>query len=122
MTLHAGDIETCDHRRSTPTGRSSIPPGELDMATRQDGPAARPADPPSQGRIPIPASVLGRVAGRILDPGKAGTLGGAPVRPTAYVAGELIVQGPPSATDELVEAARATGHRMDSTSALPDAY
>ena len=44
------------------------------MATRQDGPAARPANPPSQGRPPIPASVLGRVGGRILDPGKGGAL------------------------------------------------
>ncbi len=44
------------------------------MATRQDGPAARPANPPSQGRSPIPASVLGRVGGRILDPGKGGAL------------------------------------------------
>ena len=40
------------------------------MASRQDAPA-RTATPPSQGRIPIAASVLGRLRGRIFDPGKA---------------------------------------------------
>jgi hypothetical protein len=79
------------------------------MATRQDGPAARPANPPSQGRIPIPASVLGRVGGRILGPGKAGTLRGAPVRPSAYVAGELLVQSPPTATETSVGALNPNG-------------
>ena len=91
------------------------------MPARKPGPA-RPAAPPVQGRIPIPASVLGRMGGRVLDPAKAGTHGSGPVRPTAYVGNELIVQGPPSATEELVEAARATGHRVGTTSAVPGPY
>lgn len=82
----------------------------------------RPRESLSAGRIPLPGSVLNRFGGRVLNPARAGTFRDKPVLPTAYVGNELIVQGSTTAIDDLVDAARATGHSIASESAVPDEY
>ncbi|MDQ2782887.1 MAG: S8/S53 family peptidase [Actinomycetota bacterium] len=77
-------------------------------------------EPRTRTTVPIPESVLSRLGARVLDPGRAGLVGGRPTRPTAYVADELLVQGAPSAIDALVDAASATGHSVDPHAARAD--
>ncbi len=77
-------------------------------------------EPRTRTTVPIPESVLSRFGARVLDPGRAGLVGGRPTRPTAYVADELLVQGAPSAIDALVDAASATGHSVDPHAARAD--
>jgi hypothetical protein len=105
------------------------------MAARR--PPSPPAGPPppdgaggggsaptgARARIPLPPAVLGRMGGRVLDPARSGTFREKPVRSTAYVGNELLVQGgSTSAMDALVEAARSTKHRITTRSEDPDAY
>lgn len=92
------------------------------MAYRTAPRDPRPSGTLDRFTIPIPTQVLARRGGRVLDPDKAGTVRGRRVNPTAYVADELVVQGPTSAMGALVEAAKSTGHDLSTQSPTPREY
>ena len=79
---------------------------------------AYPQRPVERGPVPrLPRSSLQRYRGAILDPDSAAT-GARPLQPTAFVHDQILVQGSgdAGAVDALVEAARATGHDIGTSS------
>jgi len=83
------------------------------MAYRREPRDPRPTEVLERAPAPpVSGDALNRYGGRVLNPEKAGTVAGRPVNPTAYVGGELLVQGSAdgSALEALVEAAATTGH------------
>ena len=89
-----------------------------------------PRDPRPQEQLerapapPISSDALNRYRGNVLHPDRDTDFQGRPPNPTAYVANQLLVQGPVggSALEALIEAAKATGHSIGTSETAPEKH